>query len=119
MSSTIRRSPRLAAKVVKAGVGKIKVSRGTMKHYMKSIGGLNSSVVDRQEVIQEMLDDIVEHTSDNHVYIAYALLLAAQEYAKQMEEDHIEGLISLKALQAKMYNHAVKAFKILESRFLE
>ena len=117
MSSSLRRSPRLAAKAAK--LNKIKVSRGTLKHYTKSIGGLNSDFFDRQEVIQEILDDIAPHITDNQVCIAYALLLASQEFAKQMEEDHIEGLTSSKALQAKMYNHAVKAYRILESRFIE
>lgn len=117
MSSSLRRSPRLAAKVARQGW--IKVARGTLKHFKKSIASLNSDFFDREEVIQEILDDIAPHITDEQVCIAYTHLLAAQEFAKQMEEEHIKGLTSSKALLAKMDNNAVKAYRILGSRLVE
>ena len=120
MSSSVpRRSPRLAVKLAKKNEHKIKVSRGTLKHYTKSILGLSRNAWDAEMVIQEILDDIAEYITDPQVCNAYVLLLAAQEYGKQMDEDHIAGVSSSKALQAKMFNLARKAYLILEQRFVE
>lgn len=118
-SSVLRRSPRLAAKLAKKNEHKIKVPHGTLKHYMKSISGFVYNVWDSAIIIQEILDDIAEYITDSQVCNAYVLLLAAQEYGNQMNEEHIAGLNSSKALWAKMYNHAVKAYRILEQRFVE
>jgi hypothetical protein len=120
MSSSVpRRSPRIAAKLAKKNAHKIKVPRGTLKYYTKSILGLSLEAWDAELVIQEIMDDIAEYITDLQVCNAYVLLLAAQEYGKQMDEDHIAGVSSSKALQAKMFNLARKAYLILEQRFVE
>ena len=116
MSSPLRRSPRLAAKAV---AGKIRVPNGTLKHYIKTISGLSLHAFDAEAVIQEILDDIEIYISDNQVCNAYILLLAAQEFAKQIDEDHIEGISSSNALQVKMYNYSLKAYGILADRFVD